>query len=131
MIWINILSVAAGGFLGSILRYEVGNYMSRQTKGSFTYGTVLVNITGSFFLGCILSINSLIKISLPLYLFIATGFAGAFTTFSTAMYEQYSLIEKRDKKAAIIYFVYTIAGGISSAAGGYWFGKFICMLICR
>lgn len=120
-----ILSIAVGGFIGSISRYALNNWVIKKTESTFPFMTILVNITGSLLLGAIVAFNSQYKINQFIYLLFTAGFAGAFTTFSTAMYELYKLVEDKEFKGALFYFIYTMAGGIIASTIGYWFTVFI------
>ncbi|KPU44680.1 putative fluoride ion transporter CrcB [Oxobacter pfennigii] len=112
-----ILCISCGGFLGSILRYKISSIFPNK---SFPAGTVAVNLTGSFFLGMIFSLNSIIEINQYLFLFLTLGFAGAYTTFSTAIFEEHKLLENKEFKKAIIYMTASIALGFICASLGYW-----------
>jgi fluoride exporter len=125
MDYFKLLSISMGGIIGSILRYKISTHISQKTCEMFPYGTILINISGSFFLGCVVSLNKLFALNQYHYLFLTMGFAGAFTTFSTAMYEQYKLLEDRQIKDAVLYFTYTMAGGITASILGYWVIKII------
>lgn len=82
------LIVGMGGFVGAIARYAVGVWCDAFWRRDFPLATFLVNITGCFILGFFLTIAAE---RLPLdprwRLLVATGFVGAYTTFSTFEYE--------------------------------------------
>lgn len=82
------LIVGAGGFIGAIARYAVGVWCDAFWRRDFPLATFLVNVTGCFILGFFLTLAAE---RLPLdprwRLFVATGFVGAYTTFSTFEYE--------------------------------------------
>ncbi len=88
------LVVGAGGFLGAMARYGVSFLVAKYWAQEFPLGTFLINITGSFILG-LFSTLTLERLSLdPAWrLLVATGFVGAYTTFSTFEYETQRLIE--------------------------------------
>jgi fluoride exporter len=88
------LAIAAGGAVGSMARFFVGNYCGRHFKTDFPVGTLVINLTGSFFLGWFLTFvaNRLIGHD-NFKLAVATGFVGAYTTFSTYMYESARLLK--------------------------------------
>ena len=78
-ILVNLLCVALGGSLGAISRYSIVKGVTYWLGLGFPYGTLFVNVIGSFLIGFILSCVSsdLIK------MFFVVGFLGSFTTFST------------------------------------------------
>ena len=82
------LAVGLGGFLGAACRYWVGAWVERGSAGLFPWGTLVVNVTGAFLLGWLLHAG-LIRGALPSrwQLILATGFLGAYTTFSTFTWE--------------------------------------------
>lgn len=99
-----VLLVAIGGALGSAGRYLV-NIASGQLFGlGFPWGTITVNIVGSFAMGVLAALAALkLSISNELRLFIATGILGGFTTFSAFSLDFAALFERKDYGLAAIY----------------------------
>jgi fluoride exporter len=88
------LAVAAGGSLGSVARYAVSLMVARFWAREFPLATLLVNVAGCFILGFFSTLASeRLAIDPMLRLLVATGFVGAFTTFSTFEYETHRLAE--------------------------------------
>jgi CrcB protein len=82
------LVVGAGGFLGAIARYAVGVWFESFWRRDFPLATFVVNVTGCFILGLFLTIaTERMNVSPTVRLLVATGFVGAYTTFSTFEYE--------------------------------------------
>ena len=80
----SILAIAIGGGCGSVARFIVAKEMGRLLGDSLPYGTLLVNILGSFALGWLTTFFlDRSDISVALRLGLTVGFLGAFTTFST------------------------------------------------
>ena len=93
-ILIQSLAVGAAGFVGALARWGVAATIGRWVPVRFPVGTFFINITGSFFLGWFLTfIGSRYPVSDTMRLAIATGFVGAYTTFSTFMYESSRLLD--------------------------------------
>ncbi len=91
---INIVYIATGGALGAVMRYLVSTGIHSFLGRGFPYGTLTVNVLGSFMMG-FLFIYLLERSSLgPEWrALILIGFLGAFTTFSTFSIETLNLIE--------------------------------------
>jgi CrcB protein len=85
---IEVIYIAVAGAAGALARYYVGGFAQRGLGTAFPYGTLIVNLLGSFLIGFIMQagINTdLIPRTVRVALTI--GFLGAFTTFSTLGYE--------------------------------------------
>lgn len=88
------LAVGAGGFLGAIARYAVGLLVARFWSGEFPVATFLINVSGSFVLGFFMALSAeRLGLDPTWRLLVATGFVGAYTTFSTFEYETHRLVE--------------------------------------
>ena len=86
------LAVGAAGFVGAISRWLIAAGCGRLFGPGFPFGTLVVNVSGSFLLGWFLAIaGGRLIVSETTRLGIAVGFVGAFTTFSTLMFESSAL----------------------------------------
>ncbi|MGD9677020.1 MAG: fluoride efflux transporter CrcB [Vulcanibacillus sp.] len=110
-----LLLVGIGGAFGSVARFQLGKILSERSKSSFPIATFLVNISGAFLLGvvCSLGLNS------NMNLLLAEGFLGAFTTFSTFMYEGFKLFGDNKKFNAVTYIIVTLILGIVGYVLGF------------
>jgi CrcB protein len=80
--------VGLGGFVGAIARFALGSYIGNRMGSRFPYGTFVINISGSFLIGFILTILAQRTDASPNWRYlIPIGFIGAYTTFSTFEYE--------------------------------------------
>jgi fluoride exporter len=109
-----LLLVGTGGILGSLLRFTLGKWISKKMQTGFPWHTFFINITGAILLGSITCINP----ERNFLLFAADGFLGAYTTFSTFMYEGFSLYSDSKKFNACVYIVSSVVFGIA----GYFLG---------
>ncbi|MDM5189818.1 fluoride efflux transporter CrcB [Bacillus sp. DX4.1] len=114
----NILLVGIGGFFGAIARFFMGNAMKKKYGSLFPYGTLFVNVCGSFLLGLLYGA----EVSSMWLLLCGTGFMGAFTTFSTYKLEIVQFIHKREGQRAVLYLVMSYITGIGSAFLGFYIG---------
>lgn len=92
---IKYLMVGLGGFLGAIARFWLGGYVYERMGTKFPYGTFVINISGCFAIGIIMSLlTERTHLSPNWRYLIPIGFIGAYTTFSTFEYE--TLMAVRD-----------------------------------
>lgn len=88
-----ILAVAAGAAIGANLRYGLALWAARKWGSGFPAGTLIINVSGSLLIGLAMGLAaSRLALTPTLRLFIVTGLAGGYTTFSTFAYETYELI---------------------------------------
>lgn len=86
------LLIALGAALGANARYLVGVWAGERLGADFPYGTLIVNVTGSFLAGFLLTLASgRLAWSPDLLLFLKIGFLGSYTTFSSFSYETMAL----------------------------------------
>jgi len=115
----HILLVAFGGALGSVCRYLVGIGALRLMGPSFPWGTLTVNVAGSFAIGVLAElIVARFGASAELRLLLITGFLGGFTTFSAFALDAVTLFERGASLAATIYLVLSIGASIAAAIAG-------------
>ncbi len=88
-----LLIIGAGGFLGASARYLVAQWADARFGKAFPWGILLINLSGSFLLALFLSfVAERAHIDPRTRLFIATGFFGAYTTYSTFAYDSATLL---------------------------------------
>lgn len=110
-VFVQILLVMMGGFIGAICRFEVGEWL--HTNQGFPYGTLLVNLIGCFLLGWLLTFMSRRSKKKPyITLFFGTGVIGSFTTFSTFSVETIQLFKKGLVFVGLSYVLISICVGL-------------------
>ena len=110
------LLIGAGAVLGANLRYWFANLFARWLGPDFPYGTLFINITGSFLLGFVLTLLANRLVADPGYrLLIGTGFLGAYTTFSTFSYDTIALLQRGDLVPAIANSAASLFGSLLAA----------------
>lgn len=98
-----ILCISLGAILGANARYILAQYITRASASVFPYATLVINCTGSFVLGFFLVWTTERVLADPRWrLFIAIGFCGSYTTFSSYAYETFALFEQGQWGASAI-----------------------------
>lgn len=113
-----VLLVALGGALGATLRYLVTSWV-QQRVDFFPWGTLVVNLLGSFLIGVVLELTVRGFLSSQARLFLAVGLLGGFTTFSSFSWETLALLEDGDVLPALLYAGGSLVVGIVLA----WLGS--------
>jgi len=108
----NYLIIGLGGFLGAVARYAVSFWIGQRWGKSFPLGTFVINVSGSFFIGLIMSLfTERLMVNPQWRLFLAVGFLGAYTTFSTFEFETGSLIKDGEWLIAATNVVFSVIAG--------------------
>ena len=118
-----LLIVAAGGGLGTVLRYLVFVLFEKQHGSGFPWATLTVNIVGSLIIGFLWGIFDKMYISPGIRMLIFVGLLGGFTTFSTFAFDILSLMREGEYKLMLTYFMATNILGIGGAIFGYYLAK--------
>jgi CrcB protein len=112
MIWL----VALGGALGSVSRFLLGPALQRAFNATFPVGTLFINITGSLILGFVMRLAAEgVDVTPEARAFIAVGFCGGFTTFSTFSYEALRLLEDGEGWRAALYILASVLLSLAAA----------------
>lgn len=114
--------VAAAGGLGAIARYVLDGAIQERTSETLPFGTLAINVLGSFTLGVIAGLSDHIAVSPTLRAVLGVGFCGGFTTFSAASYESYRLCVARLYRRATVVAVGGAAISCLAAAAGLGIG---------
>ena len=121
-----VLLVGIGGFLGSVSRYLVGQGLHRFFDTIFPIGTMAVNILGSFIIGVIYSLAERDNLISPeMRMFLAVGFCGGFTTFSSFAFDNLNLL----KDSGFLYLSVYMAGSVFLGLLAVYFGTQVHRLL--
>ncbi len=116
-----LMAVALGVALGAVGRYWVSGWVARLSQGSpFPYGTLAVNVVGSFLLGLLMGLASKGSLGLSpvVRALVSVGFLGAFTTFSTFSFETLEALKLGEFRVAIG----NVLISVLVALGACWLG---------
>lgn len=114
----NIMLVGFGSFFGGVVRYLVTRMLSAMVVSPYPFGTFAVNVLGCFVIGFVsaLPIGSLLSPNTRLLL--TTGLCGGFTTFSTFMNENATLLKDGMPTTALLYTFASLLVGFLAVVGG-------------
>ena len=121
MIW-TLSQVALGGAIGASLRYLSNVSAMRIFGPGFPYGTIFVNILGSFAMGVLIVALSK-KGGTHLAPFLMTGILGGFTTFSAFSLDSFTLWERGDITTALAYVAGTVILSLGALAAGIYLSR--------
>lgn len=116
------IMVLLGGATGSLARYVFGSAIMSRVGGSFPAGTVVINITGSFLIGFLMTLFAERWHPHPnLRLLLVVGFLGGYTTFSSLEWETLGLMREGSRWLAFM----NAAGSVLVGYAAVWLGAVI------
>jgi CrcB protein len=108
----NLLALIIGGFIGAVLRFEIGEWLPYSLDG-FPWSTLLINWSGCLFLGWFLTITlQYVRLRPEIRLGLSSGLTGSFTTFSAFSVQSVHLFMSGHTAAAFLYLLLSGAGGL-------------------
>ena len=119
-----VLAISLGAILGANLRYFLGAWIAERTPGAFPWGTLAINVAGSFALGLVLALAVERELG-PWWLrpAVGIGFLGSFTTFSAFSAETVALLEQGDATGALLNVALSVGICVAGAALGLALGR--------
>jgi CrcB protein len=120
------LVISIGAILGANARYLLANWAAQRFGAGFPYGTFIINISGAFVLGVFMAyLQDRSFVHANYRLFFATGFCGAYTTFSTFTYESLRLLQDGSFLLAFTNLFGSIVIGMAGVFLGFVLGRMI------
>ena len=114
-----LVAVAAG--LGAVVRYLVDRAVQQRVDGHFPFGTLVVNVSGSFVLGLVVGLTAHHGLGTSTGAVLGAGLTGGYTTLSTWAWETLALTERAAGGAAALNVFGSLALGLLAAAAGAGF----------
>jgi CrcB protein len=112
--------VLAGAGLGGLARYISGAWIMTRYSGRFPMGTFLINVSGSFLIGLLMTLFTERWAPHPHWrLFLVVGFLGGYTTFSSFEYESFQAMREGARWVGILY----VTGSVALGYLGVWLGS--------
>lgn len=105
---------------GAVCRYLLDTVITSTFKTGFPWGTVLVNLSGSLAIGWLVGFGFARDLNPQYVTAISTGFLGAYTTFSTWMYQVVLLLEQKHYRAALMHSLGSASLGVFAVITGLW-----------
>ena len=120
-----VVGVMAAGACGAVLRYLVDHGVQRRTGGEFPFGTLVINVSGSFVLGILTGAALHDGVSATWLTVAGTGLIGAYTTFSTFSFDNFRLLTGDAAGTALTNMVLSVVAGLAAAAAGLALGGLV------
>ncbi|MBC8519215.1 MAG: fluoride efflux transporter CrcB [Gammaproteobacteria bacterium] len=117
-----LIAIAVGGALGSVMRYLVSNGIYGWLGRGFPWGTMTVNVLGSLVMGLLfVLLTERLALGPQWRAFLLIGFLGAFTTFSSFSMETLNLLEGGEVMRAVL----NMVGSVVVCVGAAWLGVIV------
>jgi CrcB protein len=110
-----IAAVALGGAIGSVARYLVGIGSGRLFGMAFPWGTLIINVTGSFLIGTFIALFATRwDLSQAARVFLTVGICGGYTTFSTFSLDAFYLMERGELLSSAAYMIASVVMSVAA-----------------
>jgi len=119
-------AVAVGGALGSMARFWMTGAVTALTGARFPYGTLLINVLGSFVIGAVAGLTltpARMSMHPDLRIFLMVGICGGFTTFSAFSLQTLELLQNGDVAPAVFYVAGSVILCVLAVWLGWWLGR--------
>jgi fluoride exporter len=122
---LKFFNIAIGGAIGALFRYWISGLTYRFFTGGFPWGTLAVNLIGSFIIGLVWGISEAVLISQNTKALILIGILGSFTTFSTFSLENFHLLRDGEYWLTFSNVILSVVLGIALVFLGFFISKSI------
>ena len=112
------VGVGACGAVGALARVGIATAIAQRARGPFPLGTLVVNLTGGFALGVLVGAG----VGHELMFVLGTGLLGAYTTFSTWMFETGRLAQDDHRVLWVLYWIVPMLAGLAATGVGWAIG---------
>lgn len=126
---LEVLLIVVGGGLGTLMRYGINGATARMFDYSFPWGTLLVNLIGSFIIGFMWDFSERVVVSTNLKIFLFIGLLGAFTTFSAYSFETFAMFRGGQVKLALLNILFSNVLGLGLVVAGFFSSRFLSSLL--
>lgn len=119
-----VILISIGAIFGANARYWLGTWISEKLGSAFPFGTLIINVTGSFLIGLFMTLATERFLIDPRWRFlVVVGFLGAYTTFSTFSYESFNLLSKGQLWPGLFNLFGSSLLGLAAVGFGVYLGK--------
>ena len=116
---IRYLLVAIGGGTGALVRYVAASAIMTRFGGKFPLGTLVINVTGSFLIGFLMTmLTERLQLDPRWRLLLVVGFLGGYTTFSSFEWETYTAVRGGELWAGMLNVVSSVMLGYVAVSLG-------------
>ncbi len=120
----HLIFIGLGGFVGAVARYTVDGWVTTLGRGTFPWGTLAVNVSGSLLIGILFALSAErailpAEVRGPLLI----GFVGAYTTFSTLALESWRLVEDGAWMLGVANLALSVLLGLVAVVAGVAIGR--------
>ncbi|MFC1591405.1 fluoride efflux transporter CrcB [Thermodesulfobacteriota bacterium] len=125
---IKLLAIALGGAIGALFRYGLSGAVHAFLSGMYPWGTLAVNLIGSFLIGFLWHVSEEVILAPHLKMFVFVGILGGFTTFSTYMLETMHLLRDGETGLALGNLLLSNLLGIMLVFAGFMLSQYVLTL---
>lgn len=116
--------IGLGGALGAVIRFVLGNILTKVLGGNWPYGTFVINLAGCFLMGVLMTIIVERGLLPPIWrMFLCVGLLGGFTTFSSFGFEGFTLMAEGRLIESLAYIAGSLGCGLLAVTMGVFMAR--------